>query len=351
MRFLHLSNVGLFDTQTENRFGIDFPVEHLEAFQTVLHRAQKEEVDMVFITGNLFAVPPTNDMLSEIDAMFGQLPNTRFYILTGKKDASRETEPYATYEWKSNTVVFYGDCIQRVFVRKYNLEVTGIGYAPATWNKVLLEKITAGKKGKLQVLLLPGLRSNCTEEELRTLKTSFHYVALGDETVTLGDKAEKLYSPGSFTPTEFSNQFEHGYIDGELETGNVLKTHFVPGTNREYVPLRVTTDESMDFESIEFEIQKTINQYGSQNLYRITFTGDTNPELYFGKEKLFELGNIVDIEDNTDRAEAIQKLLNEHKGDALGRFIRDMLPDDNQEIRRKAMKYGIEALLTTRGKE
>jgi hypothetical protein len=40
-----------------------------------------------------------------------------------------------------------------------------------------------------------------------------------------------------------------------------------------------------------------------------------------------------------------------HHDDALGRFLAEMAPDDDQEIRKKALSYGVDALLSVKGRE
>ena len=352
MKFIHLSNVRLFAPQKENPFGINFPIEQLEALQHTLKTCKEKGVDALFITGNLFDSAPTTRMLSEVDEMFREVPNTRVFILTGKRDQAREGDAYTTYEWKSNTTVFTGDCIQRVFVRKYNLEVTGIGFSPKTWDKVSVEKMTAGKKGRYQILLLPGMKTGLSEEEMRALKTPFDYIGVGGEDVMFSEVVDRAYAPGDFTPMDFTNQLEHGMIVGDIENPkNGVTAHFEPGDNREFITLRVETNESMTYGDVERETDRIMREYGRRHIYRILITGETSPELYFEKDRLKDLGNVLSVEDNTNRREAIEKLMQAHEGDALGRFIRNMLPDDDQEIRQKAMKYGVEALLKTQGKE
>lgn len=351
MKFVHLSNPRLFSGNIENPFSIDFEEERLEAFQKVIALCQSQSVEALFITGNLFDAAPTLDLVEQIDEMLLAAPKTRTFILTGERDQVGASDTFASYEWKSNTTVFFGDCIQRVFVAKYDLEVTGLGYSETTWSKVRLEKLTHGRKGAFQILLLPKLEGD--EETLRGLKLPFDYVAVGADRIMIGDVNEKCYAPGDFAAETFSTQMEHGFYFGEIKEGRPRRAtiSFVPSENREFVSLRIQATEDTTIDEIRNEVKETIEKYGDRNLYRVSIAGDSNPALYFEKESLYALGHITEVRDETTRSAVLEKLMKEHEGDALGRFITDMLPDDNQEIRRKALNYGVEALLKMQEKE
>ena len=149
MRFIHLSGLRLGEGTFDEKFKIDYREEREQAFRAVLDAAREGGIEAVFMTGDVTDHAPTEEELREMDELFLTLPKTRFFWITGEKDRVLAGDPLGSYEWKSNTQVFLGDCIQRIFVARYDLEVTGIGWNAETWAKFRLDKLTAGRKGEL----------------------------------------------------------------------------------------------------------------------------------------------------------------------------------------------------------
>ncbi len=354
MRFIHLSGLRLHEASMDNPFRIDFRSERDEAFRAVLNAAREGGIEAVFLTGDFLAHKPTFEELQALDELFLTLPKTRFFWVAGEKDRSGASDPLGSYEWKSNTQVFLGDCIQRVFVARYDLEVTGIGWNPETWSKLRLEKLTAGRKGRTQILLLPFLKDD-QKALLGEIKLPFDYVGVGGEEMRLGEAQRNLFSPGAFSPKGFDGVAQHGCFLGEItkegKNPTSVTVRFAAGTQREFISLKVNADGKISYDEVAEEAANIMDQYGRQHIYRITITGKASPSLYFESEKLTSLGYVTEVTDETSRDEAISELMRSHHDDALGRFLAEMAPDDDQEIRKKALSYGVDALLSLKGRE
>lgn len=284
--------------------------------------------------------------------MLATAPETRVFILAGERDASAEGDALSTYEWKSNTQVFLGDCIQRVFIQKFGIEVTGIGYAEKTWSHLDLSKLSRGRKGKYQFLLLPGLEGKGTAEEIRALNLPFDYVGFGGSQVISGEFGPRVYAPGDFTPQDFSNQIEHGFYLGEISEGKEKSAtiQFVPSENREYIALQLRLNEDSTMEKLTDDVRRIVKKYGENNIYHISLVGEGKPEFYFEKKALYEVGNVLCVLDQVDRNTALDRIEAAHEDDAIGRFLREMRAGEPSEAREKALDYGMEALLAA-GKE
>ena len=354
MRFIHLSGLRLGEGAVDERFQIDYRAEREQAFRSVLDAAREGEIEAVFLTGDVMDHAPNEEELREMDELFLTLPKTRFFWLTGEKDRVLPGDALGSYEWKSNTQVFSGDCIQRVFVARYDLEVTGLGWNAETWSKLRLEKLTAGRKGKTQILLLPLLKDD-QKAMLQKLKLPFDYVGVGGPDVRLGEVQRNLFSPGAFSPKGFDGVTQHGCFLGEItkegKNPTSVTVRFAAGTQREFISLKVNADGKISYDEVAEEAARVMDQFGRQHIYRITITGKASPALYFESDKLSSLGNVVEVKDETSRDEAISKLMNSHHDDALGRFLQEMSPDDDQEIRKKALSYGVDALLSVKGRK
>ena len=353
MRFIHLSGLRLGEGTFDDRFKIDYRTEREQAFRSVLDAAREGGIEAVFLTGDVTDHAPDWEELEEMDRLFLTLPKTRFFWVTGEKDRVLPGDALGNYEWKSNTQVFLGDCIQRIFVARYDLEVTGIGWNVETWSKFRLDKLTAGRKGKTQILLLPFLKDD-QKALLQQMKLPFDYVGVGGQDVRLGEVQRNLFSPGSFSPKGFDGVTQHGCFLGEItkegKNPTSVTVRFAQGTQREFISLKVNADGKISYDEVAEEAARIMDQYGRQYIYRITITGKASPALYFESEKLSSLGNVVEVKDETSRDEAISKLMRSHHDDALGRFLAEMAPDDDQEIRKKALSYGVDALLSVKGR-
>ena len=130
-----------------------------------------------------------------------------------------------------------------------------------------------------------------------------------------------------------------------------VTVRFAAGTQREFISLKVNADGKISYDEVAEEAARVMDQFGRQHIYRITITGKASPALYFESDKLSSLGNVVEVKDETSRDEAISKLMNSHHDDALGRFLQEMSPDDDLEIRKKALSYGVDALLSVKGRK
>ena len=354
MRFIHLSGLRLGEEVFDDPFGIDLRAERDQALLNVLSAARDGVIEAVFLTGDLLDHKPSLQEVQKLDELFLTVPKTRFFWLVGEKDRFGAEEPMGSYEWKSNTQVFLGDCIQRVFVARYDLEVTGIGWNPESWSKLRLEKLTPGRKGKIQILLLPFLTEDQKKLAAET-KLPFDYVGVGGSEIRLGEQQRNLFSPGAFSPKFFDGVTQHGCFLGEItkegKNPTSVTVRFAAGTQREFISLKVNADGKVSYDEVAEEAAKIMDQFGRQHFYRITITGKASPSLYFESEKLTSLGFVTEVTDETSRDEAISKLMDSHHDDALGRFLAEMAPDDDQEIRKKALSYGVDALLSVRGRE
>ena len=350
MKFIHLANVFLGTGPLENsRFTIDRTTEYYADFLKVLDVCKEEKIDALFITGNLFDHVPAEEELQDLDDRFMELPDTRVFLLTGEKDAPESAETAKKYSWRSNTTVFAGDCIERVYVSKLNTEITGIGYSEKTWERVKTESLTRGRKGTVQVLLLPFMGSGRTAE-LPEYEGGlpFDYIGIGQERFFKGRGREKIYSPGLFEPEGFSQQLTHGYFTGELNPelrGTPgLSIRFEQGAKREYMTLKVNAAEEISYVEAEQRIRSAIDKYGKDNIYRILLTGKASASLCLMRDKLYELGLVAEIQDEMDREDAMEHMKGSATGDALSRFLGAPIDEEDAKIRKKALEYGVNAL-------
>lgn len=357
MKFIHLSDVGL-DLRGEEADvkSLTRSKEILEDFLNVLRVCRDEDVDVLFITGGLFSHVPTEQELNTVDEYFETLNTTRIFLLTGPVDAPPVPAIAAAHSWRSGTTVFAGDTIQRIFLSRLNMEVTGVGYNARTWDKVKPETLSRGKKGTLQVLLLPFAGSGETAEDAAAFpRLPFDYIGIGQQAQMLGSEEKPIYAPGRFEPVAFTSQLQHGYYIGTIEhkgrNKNELHVEFRKGAKREFIPLKISCTEELTYEEVVEKVQSAITENGADNVYRVTLTGQPSLSVYFMKDRLKETEGVSEFIDETNPSKVLEDLQKNHVDVAVNRFMEDLPADMDPVLRKKALDYGVQALIESNEQE
>ena len=351
MKFIHLSNIGLgTEPFVSERLTVDRAADTMRDFLQILELCQTEDVDALFITGMLYVRTPSQEELKDLDERFLRLSNTRVFFAPGVIPDGGDNHVYSDYPWRSNTHVFSGESIQRIHVSRFSMEVTGVGYQPKSWHKVKPANLGRGRKGAIQVLLLPfeGEAFDTGDpEKLRMLP--FDYIGVGQKTCVVSDSTSRVFSPGIFESEGFEDTERHGFIMGEMTTDGKkrpqLSCRFTPLSCREYLEIRVNADPQIRYQEIEEQVKNAISQYGAENIYRIIISGTSSPSLYIMKNNLYQLGSILEVRDETDTDE-VRKLLSGGNDEAVvTRFVDTVLSEEDSQVKQKAIQYGIDALL------
>lgn len=341
MRFIHVSDVNLACDDFENRLNVRPSEDHRRDFRRILTKCREEELDLLFITGNLFAGTPDEAALADLDEELACLEKTKVFYLVGPNEYCQDTAPIETYSFRSAITVFTGNSIQRVYLPKLNAEVLGVGYSEKTWNRVEPKELERGKKGAAQFLLLPMLRDGVTA-------LPFDYVGVGGGERTAGEMIKGVYSPGSLEPKDFTAESRHGYFLGQLSvSGRRVSEPFVrfmEGASREYVLITEDVTREMTLEDVRSSLEKKIREAGTEHLYRIRLRGQASYTLSFGADTLLSLPGVTEIDNETNRLETLRRLEEARSDDAVGRFLRDLLERPETEARDRTIFYGLDAL-------
>ncbi len=353
MKFIHVSNVnlGMEPFQSEH-LTVDRNADMWNDFLRVVDLCGSEDVDVLFITGTLFVRKPSLEELARLDERFLRLADTRVFFAPGVFPDGGDNSVYSEYPWKSNIHVFTGESIQRIHVARLKMEVTGVGYLPRSWHKVKPFSLSRGRKGAVQVLLLPFFgdpseNASRSPEELKSLP--FDYIGVGQNAEYLSDNGNRVFAPGSFASAGFEDSARHGYIFGTLEDDGhkraALRNQFVSMETREYLEIRVNAHEEIRYQEVEEQVRNAIETYGTNHIYRILISGASSPSLYIMKNNLYHLGNIFEVRDETD-TDAVRKILMKGSEEtAVTRFVDQVLSEEDSAVKQKAIQYGIDALL------
>ena len=102
MKFIHIADVHLgARPEREQTFGRIREQEIKETFQRVIDHANKQQVDLLLIAGDLFDQPPTQQELREVDYLLSRLNHTRTVLIAGNHDHLEPHDVFSQYKWNS----------------------------------------------------------------------------------------------------------------------------------------------------------------------------------------------------------------------------------------------------------
>ena len=159
----------------------------------------------------------------------------------------------------------------------------------------------------------------------------------------------KAAYPGSPEPLDKTEVGEHGVYYGEISpfTKKVESLKFLPLCKSQYIPLAVNITTHTTNVELELKISQVIKGRGPQNIYRFRIRGMRDPETEFDLENLTSKFRISEIVDESEPQYDFSALFAEHPSDMIGFYIRALQKPDMSPVEKKALYYGIHALLHT----
>lgn len=154
---------------------------------------------------------------------------------------------------------------------------------------------------------------------------------------------------GSPEPLDKTETGRHGIIIGEISnlTGNVTSLKFLPMAEAQYIPLNVNVTPATTNTELTLRITQEILKRGSQHIYRFRIRGMRDPDIEFDLESLVSRYRIAEIVDESEPKYDFSRLFAEHPSDMIGFFIQALQKDEMSAVEKKALHYGIHALLLT----
>lgn len=292
MRFVHASNVKLNAEPRISAQEIKLQKERHDNFFTLLSYCEEHRIDALFLCGNLFSAEPTEADLRKVNQDFSHLSVTHVFWTVGNRE-SISPELLSNFPWTSNVTVFSPERIERVYSKRLDAEFMGIGYG-TPYRMMDFSKLKGGTRGSLQVLLLPS-----GFENPEILDLPFDHVAIGGQRIIPNGINGNVYAAGDLTPRDSSEESKGGFLKGEISISNG----------------HITT-------SVRF----------MENFHR---KADTTSEDISFADKM----DLIAMKDTSLSADS---------NDAIGLFLRDMDNAKDEECHKKAISYGVEALLSIR---
>ena len=405
MKFIHIADVHLGAVPDSNMpWAKERHDEIWESFKYILNVCNEEKADLLLIAGDLFHKQPLVRELKEVNYLFSALETTRVVMMTGNHDYMGPRSNYRDFKWNEKVHMFSSDRLEAADFPDINTTVYGLSYmtrditeplyddmditavpvtivrtdaAPnhegtvmGTYTDIYKETdteteieadidtdtvtgINAGTvrtagAGRIKILLAHGGdERNIPINRKKLLGHGFDYVALGHihKPEIISDRM--AYS-GSLEPIDKNETGPRGYIIGEIHEGDSNRTEikFVSCCHREYKTVVIDINQDTTNNALADAVKGEIRRQGAQHIYQVIIRGFRDENIHFNKEAIYPLGNILEVTDESVPDYDFDALLRENADNIIGMFIKRINESAGRdEINKKALYYGIEALL------
>lgn len=297
MKFIHIADVHfdmpLISLKGNREFIKKRRIEQKQAFRDVIQLAKKENVDCLFISGDLFEQKfVEKGTIEYIISNFQLIPNVNIFISPGNHDPYIKDSPYETYEWPENVTVFKSDY---GMISLDDCDIYGVGFENYEEDFDVVKNIKIEDESKVNILVTHGTLNGAMHKyhDIKERDLSkFDYVALGHIHDKKIDDSNIIY-PGSLISCGFDEPGEHGFVKGEI-TKDKCEIEFVSTNCKEYKRIELDISNIPNFseaiEKMDFD----------DSYYRIILKGTKNFNVDELIDNINELGkNICEIRDKT----------------------------------------------------
>lgn len=351
MKFIHTGDIHWGMCPDANKpWGKERALAIKDTFRTIIENAKEMDVDCLFISGDLFHRQPLMKDLKEVNYLFSTAPSVKIIIIAGNHDRIRDNSALLSFTWSPNVTFLMDENLTSVYFEDINTEVHGFSYHRAEIKEPLLDDIQVPLNSRIQILMAHGGDPAHLPISFNSLELSpFSYIALGHIHKPHIVVEGKMAYCGSPEPLDLTETGPHGYYMGEIHpvTRKLLSLKFVPASSLQYVPLAVNVSKDTTNGELSNRIAREIQNRGEQNIYRFRLKGMRDPEIEFDLEQLSSRFRIAEIIDDSEPQYDFSALFAEHSSDMIGFYIQALQKDDMSPVEKKALYYGVNALLRT----
>lgn len=351
MKFIHVADVHWgMSPDSDKPWSKERSQDIKDTFSKAVNQARELDVDCLFIAGDLFHRQPLARDLKEVNYLFSTIPGVRVVIIAGNHDRIRSNSALLSFTWAPNVTYLMDEELQSVYFEDLNTEVYGFSYHSAEILENRLDNIQVPNDGRIHVLLgHGGDATHIPFDKAAMANLDFSYIAMGHihkPEILIEHKMAFSGSPEPLDKTETGN---HGMIVGEINqvTRMVTSLKFVPIARIQYISLAVNVTTATTNTELAMKVTQEIQNRGPDNIYRFRIRGMRDPDISFDLDMLSTRFKIMDIIDESEPQYDFSALFAEHPSDMIGFYIQALQKPDMSPVEKKALYYGINALLKT----
>ena len=357
MRFIHFSDLRLgYNAESGRRWEQERSQEISGTLKKIIKRAEETSCELILISGELFSHQPVTAELEEVNRLFLSVPGTEIVIVSGRSDRIRRNSPVRSFSWAPNVHFEISDGPVKYRFPRLGAVVYGMSmYEHSGKGTDELTDFIREDGDELLIKLATIWEPSREKAKEAFSGMDISYAALGGVNSRLDVVPQRICYPGGAEPVSMSDGGPHGIIEGEISaaSGRVIRLEFVPMASVTYMPLAVNINKCTTESELRELICAEIEKRGISNIYRLRLFGARNPDVSFELSAVTEKYRIAEIIDETEPQYDFGALYEEHPYDLLGYYISRLRKQKRElsELDKKAMYYGIDALLRTSGRE
>lgn len=209
-------------------------------FSNIIDLAQKEQVNALFICGDLFEHNYVSmATINFINEGFKKLPDVKIFLSCGNHDPYIKNSHYATYEWEENVIVFKKH-ISYAYIDEFDTYVYGSSFCNFEEHESTVPNFDPLNRDGINILLTHGtFGMDFVESKYNPLympyleEINMDYIAIGHFHSKFING--NVYNPGSPEPLGFDEEGEHGVflVTIDKQSSLSIDAKFIP-TNLSY---------------------------------------------------------------------------------------------------------------------
>lgn len=351
MKFIHIADIHWgMSPDSDKPWSKERSQDIKDTFARAVAQAGEMEADCLFIAGDLFHRQPLARDLKEVNYLFSTIPAVHVVIIAGNHDRIRQNSALHSFTWAPNVTYFMGRELESVYFEDINTEVWGFSYYTAEIPENRLDHIKAPEDGRIHILLGHGGDANHVPFDRSAMAANgFSYIAMGHIHKPEILIENRMAFSGSLEPLDKTESGKHGMISGEIDrdTRAVTSLALIPMAKLQYISLAVHVTTSTTNTELSMKITQEIENRGVHNIFRFRIKGMRDPDITFDLDMLSTRYKIMEIIDESEPQYDFSALFAEHPSDMIGFYIQALQKPEMSPVEKKALYYGINALLRT----
>lgn len=351
MKFVHIADVhwGMCP-DSDKPWSRERAQDIKDTFAKAIAETGRMDADCLLLSGDLFHYQPLARDLKEVNYLFSTIPGVHIVLIAGNNDRLRANSSLLHFTWAPNVTFLMDEEIKSIYLEEINTEVYGFSYHSGEIRENRLDCLRAPYNGRIHILLGHGGDASHLPFDKEAMGAlNFSYIAMGHSHKPEVIIENRMAFAGSPEPLDKTETGPHGMFAGEIDemTHRVVSLQFIPLAKLQYISLAVNVTAATANTELAMKITREIKSRGQENMFRFRIRGMRDPAATFDLDMLSTRYRIVEIVDESEPQYDFSALFAEHAGDMIGFYIQALQRPDMNPIEKKALYYGINALLST----
>lgn len=391
MKFIHIADVHLGVTPDAGMpWGETRSRDIWNSFRLVIEQARKQQADLLLIAGDLFHRQPLKRELKEIAAWFAEIPDTEIVLIAGNHDYLHPKSYYRSFDWSENVHFIGTRDLTTVALEQIHTTIWGCSFwdqedTRAVYSSNILQKVLQNRnmvsshrkteydvslawgaadrnadsgqsdQGRKNFQILLGHGGDDRHHPFRAndiIEAGFDYAAFGHIHKAAQLIPGKVVMAGSLEPTDCNDFGPHGFWMGEL-TERGTSVSFYPIKKCEYIRQEINVTPELSAYAVSELVRQELQNREPYQISHVVLRGYRDAETELALDEIAQMERVVRVVDETEPDYQFDLLKQKYDGTLLQKYIDVMEQCPNLELRKKALYYGVQAMLdaTEEGRE